>query len=423
MSEPRNAPAAEQPAGAGELPFNPADPALQANPYPAYRLLRDAFPALQGPHNVWLISRYEDVEALLRDRRLGKDFSNSTFFEQITGAEGDDPLPFLGVDDLDAKLFMLTDPPEHTRLRGLVAQAFTPATITALRESVAEIVDELLGELPERFDIMDRLATPLPIRVLGTMLGIPEEDRERFTLWTREIAALLDFDTVLTPEQSKARRVAVAECTGYFVELATRRDGTEGDDIVSQLVRARDEGSALTTHEIAASCLLIVVAAQETFSNLIGNAALVFARHPEALAHLADDPKTTDATINEILRLEPPAHQVGRIALEEVELHGKTIKPGEAVILMVGSANRDERVFTDPDTFLLDREGPGHLSYSRGIHYCLGGPLATMMAREALLGLATRITSLELADKDVTFKPGSTGLRGPAQLPLVVTKR
>ncbi|MEV7417383.1 cytochrome P450 [Streptomyces sp. NPDC089919] len=409
---------------AGELPFNPADPAFAADPYPGYAFLRDHAPVLRGPLGAWLVSRYEDCELLLRDRRMGKDFANSKFFEQVMGAAGDEPPPFLGLglDDWDAKLFMLTDPPEHTRLRGLVAQAFTPATITALRTSVTAIVEELLGELPAAFDLMERLATPMPIRVLGAMLGIPAADQAQFTEWSVEIAGLLDLDVELSPEVARARRTAVAACTTYFVELAAARAESTADDLISTLVRARDEGSALTTQEIAATCVLLVVAAQETFSNLLGNAAILFSRHPEAYARLVADPGAMDATLDEVLRLEPPAHQVGRIALQDMELHGRQIERGDAVILMVAAANRDERVFTEPDRFDIDRGGKGHLSFSRGIHYCLGAPLAVMMAKEALTGLTSRVTAMELAEEAITYKPGM-GLRGPARLPLLVTKR
>lgn len=422
MSDSRNVTAPS--AGAvGDGPLDLTDPALLADPYPAYRYLRDAHPVLRGPLGAFLVSRYADCEALLRDRRMGKDFANSKFFDQVMGEAGDEPPPFLGLglDDFEAKLFMLTDPPEHTRLRGLVAQAFTPATLRQLRGTVAEIVDELLGELPERFDLMERLGTPLPIRVLGRMLGIPAADQARFTVWSTEIAGLLDLDVALEPEVARARREAVAQCTAYFVDLAEQRGGA-GDDLISQLVRARDQGSALSTQEIAATCVLLVVAAQETFSNLIGNAGIVFARHPHALSRLAAEPDAADATITEILRLEPSAHQVGRIALEPLDLHGEHIERGDAVILLVASANRDERVFRDPDSFDIDRQGPGHLSFGRGIHYCLGAPLATMMAKEALSGLTQRITALSLAESSIAYKPGM-GLRGPARLDVVVQKR
>lgn len=406
------------------VPFNPNDPGFQADPYPAYRKVRDEYPVLRGPLGAFLVSRYEDCESLLRDRRMGKDFANSKFFEQVMGEAGDEPPPFLGLglDDWDAKLFMLTDPPEHTRLRGLVAQAFTPAMIKGLRASVTAIVDELLGELPDRFDLMERLATPMPIRVLGRMLGIPAEDQARFTEWSVEVAGLLDLDVELSSEVAEARRKAVAQCTSYFLELADQRTDSEGDDLISQLVRARDEGSALSSQEIAATCVLLVVAAQETFSNLLGNAAVVFARQPHAFTRLVAQPEAMDATLDEIMRLEPPAHQVGRIALEPVELHGQVIQSGDAVILLVASGNRDERVFTDPDVFDIDRKGPSHLSFGRGIHYCLGAPLATMMAKEALLGLTARITSLSLTEEPISYKPGM-GLRGPARLPILVQKR
>ncbi|MCZ7416012.1 MULTISPECIES: cytochrome P450 [unclassified Streptomyces] len=404
--------------------FNPADPALHADPYPAYRTLRDRYPVMRGPLGVFLVSRYEDCETLLRDRRMGKDFANSKFFQQIMGDAGDEPPPFLGLglDDWDAKLFMLTDPPEHTRLRALVSQAFTPATVTALNDAVTGIVDDLLSGVPDRFDLMERLAAPMPIRVLSTMLAIPAEDEHRFTAWSAEIAGLLDLDVALPPEAAEARRTAVAECTGYFVELAQRRGDSRDDDLISRLVRARDEEGALTTQEIAATCVLLVVAAQETFSNLLGNAVILLSRHPEVFSRLAEEPAVMDRVLEEILRLEPPAHQVGRIALERIELHGQVIEPGDAVILLVASANRDERVISDPDVFDIDREDRTHLSFGRGIHYCLGAPLATMMAKEAFIGLTKRFSSVRRTEETVTYKPGM-GLRGPAALPVAVRKR
>lgn len=411
-------------AGVDDFPFNMADPAMQADPYPIYRVLRDEFPLVRGPLGAFLVSRYEDCEALLRDRRMGKDFANSKFFEQVMGEAGDEPPPFLGLglDDWDAKLFMLTDPPEHTRLRGLVSQAFTPGMIKDMRAPVTAIVDELLDGVPESFDLMDRLAMPMPIRVLGRMLGIPAEDQDRFSAWSGEIRGLLDLDVELTPEAAQARRDAVTECTAYFLELAGSRADSKAEDLISQLVQAREQGTALTSQEIAATCVLLVVAAQETFSNLLGNAATVFSRQPDVFTRLAERPETLDATLREILRLEPAAHQVGRIALEPVELHGQTIQPGDAVILLVASANRDERVFSDPDTFDIDRDNANHLSFGRGIHYCLGAPLATMMAGVVFRALTARFSSISMTEETVTYKPGM-GLRGPARLPVVVEKR
>lgn len=411
-------------AGVDDFPFNMADPAMQADPYPVYRVLRDEFPVARGPLGAFLVSRYEDCEALLRDRRMGKDFANSKFFEQVMGEAGDEPPPFLGLglDDWDAKLFMLTDPPEHTRLRGLVSQAFTPRMIENLRAPVTAIVDELLDDVPEKFDLMGQLAMPMPIRVLGRMLDIPAEDYPRFTAWSAEIRGLLDLDIHLPTEAAQARRTAVAECTAYFLELAERRADSDAEDLISQMVQAREEGTALTSQEIAATCVLLVVAAQETFSNLLGNAAVIFSRFPDVFTRLAEQPETLDATLQEVLRLEPAAHQVGRIALEPIELRGQVIQPGDAVILLVGSANRDERVYPDPDSFDIGRDGSKHLSFGRGIHYCLGAPLATMMAGVVFRALTARFTFISMTEETIEFKPGM-GLRGPARLPVAVGKR
>lgn len=408
-----------------EFPFDPTDPSFRADPYPVYRELRENHPAVRGPLGAWAVSRYEDCDLLLRDRRMGKDLGNSEYFARAAGDTEAEEAPFLGlgIDGWDSQLFKLLDPPDHTKLRALVSQAFTPAVIDGLKDSTAAVVDELLGELPDRFDVMERLGAPLPIRVLGDMLSIPSEDHEIFVQWSTEIAHILELGAEPSEDVAIRCQKAVAECTAYFVELLEKRASAGGDDLLSRLARARDlaEGG-LTLHQIAAVCVLLVVPGLDTFSNLMGNAAVLFARHPEVLPRLAAEPESADAVLDEILRLEPPTHASWRVALEPVEMHGQTIEPGDVVLLLIAAANRDERVFESPETFALGGNSRKHLSFGRGIHYCAGDLLSRLMAKEAFKGLARRIAGLSLVDEQVDYKPG-IWLRGPSRLPVVVEHR
>ncbi|MFD0384179.1 cytochrome P450 [Streptomyces stramineus] len=287
---------------------------------------------------------------------------------------------------------------------------------------MAATVDELLDGLPERFDVMDLLGAPLPIRVLGDMMGIPREDHEVFTRWSTEIAHILELGAEPSEDVAIACQKAVTECTDYFTDLLEKRGDQGEDDLLSQLARARDFGEGLTIRHIAAVCVLLVVPGLDTFANLVGNAAVLFARHPEVLPGLAAEPETADAVLDEILRLEPPTHASWRVAIEPLELHGHEIKKGDVVLLLLAAANRDERVFPDPEIFNPGAHSRKHLSFGRGIHYCVGDMLSRLMAKEAFNGLARRVTSLKLEDEEVAYKPG-IWLRGPARLPVLAERR
>jgi cytochrome P450 len=400
--------------------FDANDPGFRADPYPAYRAMREAGPVHRGFLGMWTFVRYEDCSALLRDSRLGKDFERSSFYEAVLAATDGNPPPFLGFGiEGGGKPFILTDPPEHTRLRSLVGASFSPALIRGLQGWVEQTVDTLLDALPDRFDLVKEVADPLAVRVLGRLLGVPVEDQEQFDDWNRELTGVLDLDLNLPPEVADRRRRAIAECTAYFRQLSRDRRREPGDDLVSALVLAREDGDSLTEEEIAGSCSLLMTAASETSANLISSGAMLFARHPEEYARLVKDLSLAAGAVDEVLRLEPPAHVTGRIALERIEVAGAVIEPGDSLMLMLASANRDEARFADGDRFVVDRGDRGHLSFGAGIHYCLGAPLARLMAESVFRGLAGRFPRLEQDVPEVRFTEG-TGLRGPAELPLRV---
>ncbi len=372
-----------------------------------------------------MVARYADCESVLRSNEFGKDFANSTLVRQIMSDTDGDPPPFLGLGlglEGGGKLFLLVDPPDHTRIRGLVSRAFTAGMVRRSRPAITAIVNELLTAAGDRFDLISDLAVPLPTRVVGDMLRIPVADQPVFTGWSRQIAGVLDLDMSVPPEVAAQRRLAVAECLEYFSRLIQIRRSDNGDDLISGLIQAKGEGSALTTYEIAAVCILLMVAGQEITSNLIGNAGLIFSRHPAEFRQLADDPGLVDDAIDEILRLEPPAQVAGRVARERVQLRGAAIEPGDAVIVLIGSANHDERQFADPDRFDPRRGAHSHLSFGMGIHYCLGAPLARMMAQETFTALTRWYSSFSVADEEITYKDGM-GLRGPAALLVETRKR
>ncbi|MEK8142768.1 cytochrome P450 [Streptomyces sp. M10(2022)] len=301
----------------------------------------------------------------------------------------------------------------------MVGSSFSPSLIRSMAEWVDETVAELLVAAGERFDLVESVADPLATRVLGKLLGVPLEDQERFRAWNRELTGVLDLDLSLPPEVAARRRQAITDCNAYFHGLAQVRRTDPGKDLVSALVEARENDDALSDEEIAGTCALLMAAASETSANLISSGAMIFARQPDTYARLVEDPSLATTALEEILRFEPPAHVAGRIALERVEVGDVVLEPGESVMLVLGSANRDEARFPAGETFIIDRGDKGHLSFGAGIHYCMGAPLARIMAEAVLRGLATRYPKLVLDTAEVRFTEG-TGLRGPAELPLVV---
>lgn len=401
--------------------FDPNDPVFRADPYAVYRMLRQAGPAHRGFLGMWTFVRYEECSALLRDPRLGKDFQRSSFYDSVLAATEGNPPPFLGLGlEGGIKPLFLTDPPEHTRLRALVGSSFSPSLIRSMTEWIDETVAELLDAAGDRFDLVETVADPLATRVLGELLGVPPEDQEQFKAWNRELTGVLDLDLSLPPEVAARRRQAITDCNAYFHALAQSRRTNPGKDLVSALVKAREDDDVLSDEEIAGTCALLMAAASETSANLISSGAMIFAQQPDVYARLVEDPSLATTALEEILRCEPPAHVAGRIALERVEIGDIVIEPGESVMLVLGSANRDEARFPDGDVFIIDRGDKGHLSFGAGIHYCMGAPLARSMAESVLRGLATRYPKLTLDTSEVRFTEG-TGLRGPAELPLVVS--
>ena len=361
--------------------FNPLSSELRADPLPQYEKLRSKDPVhrmrlIDG----WILTRYEDIDMVLRDHRrfgnLGRDYGY---------------LPYISMLDLD--------PPEHTKVRGLVVHGFTPRAVNSLEPRITKTVNELLDEIVDkpRFDLIHDIAFPLPIIVIAELLGVPPEDRDQFREWS-DVAALV-VDPLLDSQQIQDVRQTIEELFDYLETIAEDRRRHPQDDLVTALVNAEEDGERLSREDLLINLVLVLVAGNETTRNLIGNGTLALMKNPDQLRRLRDDPSLLDSAINEMLRYDSPVQLDSRIAREPVEIGGKRIEPDQRVLCALGAANHDPEVFPEPERFDVGRAPRNHLSFGRGIHYCLGAPLAKLEARLVFAGLLSRFESLRLVEE------------------------
>ena len=403
------------------LVFNPFDPTFRVDPYPTYRRLREEDPRHQSPLGLWVFTRYDDCLSLLRDPRGSSDAGNSDAYREWVATRVHDEV----LERMERlRPFLFRDPPDHTRLRGLVSKAFTPRVVERLRPRVEELVDELLGRVSGSgaMEVVEDLAYPLPVRIISEMLGVPPEDHERFKGWSRELARALDPDFALPEDVIAQRRRAILQFHAYFGELIAERRRQPRDDLLSALIAAEDEGQKLTEDELLSTCTLLLVAGHETTVNLIANGVLALLRNPEQLARLRRDPSLAKNVVEETLRYDPPVQMTGRIALDDIEVDGMTIAKGEQAILLLGAAGRDPDQTPDPERFDVGRTDIRHLAFGGGIHFCLGAPLARVEGQVALAAMAARLDDLELAVDEPEYKENIV-LRGVAALPVRFTAR
>ncbi|WP_330267636.1 cytochrome P450 [Streptomyces griseorubiginosus] len=388
--------------------MDPADGLLD-HPYDVYRRLRDTAPVhrIAGPDGTpaWIVTRYEDVRAALADPRLSLDKRHAT-----AGTYKGFALP----PALDANLLNM-DPPDHTRIRRLVGRAFTPRRIEGLRTPIRRTADRLLDALGDHgtTDLIASYAAPLPITVICDLLGVPDEHRMDFRVWT---------DTLVAPDPAAgpgAAKEAVVAMLGYFTRLLADKRRAPADDLLSDLIAVRDEGDRLSEDELMSLAFLILFAGYENTVQLIGNAVLALFQHPEQLAALRRDPARLPAAVEEFLRYEGPALlAIRRFPVEDVTIGGVTVSAGETVWVSPSAANRDPARFPDPDRLDLTRDASGHLSLGHGIHYCLGAPLARAETEIALTALLERFPDLTLTDPAPRWR---TSLRARGLLALPVS--
>lgn len=394
--------------------FNPFLPEFRRDPYPAYRRLRDEAPVYFSPSlRGWILTRHRDVVAVLSDPRFSVDRRKANAFRKLN------PFAALHPEFGEAiyRSLLMLDAPDHTRLRKLVVKAFTPRMVERLRSRVETLVDEVLDAAVARgeMDLIADLAYPLPVVVIAEMLGIPAVDRARFKRWSDDLVGLLD------PFQAEnglgdAQR-AYLDLVAYLQPILDSRRTEPRDDLISGLVAAREGGDALTDAELKSLCMLILGAGNETTTSLIGNAVLALLRHPQERRRLAADPTLARNAVEEFLRYDSPVQFTDRVALEDLEIDGKKVRRGQLVGLVLGAANRDPEVFSDPDRLDLSRAEIPHVAFGYGAHFCLGAQLARLETEVAIRKLLERFGDLD-GPPEPPSRKHSMVLRGPTRLPL-----
>lgn len=381
-------------------------PEGRADPYPLYRELRELAPIHQsGFAPVWFLSRYEDSRAMLRDNRFGKSDGplrrDGATPSALFGDQAAIDLP----EDIGRNRSMLgMNPPDHTRVRGLVSRGFTPRRVESLRPAVEAMTENVLDSIPTAtpVDVLSVLGFPLPVRVIGELVGVPAEDRDRFRPLVRAAATSLEPGT--TPEQLRASIDALGEMREYFASLlATRRD-EPADDLVSALIHAHDDEDKLTEDEVISTLILIFAAGFETTTNLIGNGLLTLLQHPDELSRLRGNPSLMPVAVEEVLRFQSPVQLDARVALEDADVAGVPIAEGSWVVTFLGGANRDPEVFDAPEVFSIREREEQILSFASGIHYCLGASLARIEGQVVFEKLLDRFESIELVDSDPNWR-------------------
>ena len=402
--------------------FDPFDPSWSSDPFPLYAQLREHAPVHRNDMGFWVVARHADCLTVLRDRRASSDSMHVTegaVPEGMRRRSSDDNPMAAGM--VEMRPFLFRDPPDHTRLRALVVQAFTPKVVDSLRAGTQQVVDELLDVALEKgdVDLVADFAYPLPVRVICDMLGVPVEDQDRFKVWSEALAAGLDPDFLLSEAVIEARGEAVMQFAQYFFELLAERRKAPGEDLLSRLVEVEDDGTVLSETELLSTCILLLVAGHETTVNLISGGTVALLRHPDQLRRFRDDPQVQRTGVEEMLRYVSPVQLTVRTLTEESVFGDVTMPAGAFMMLLLGSGNRDPSQFEDPEHFDVTRTPNNHLGLGFGIHHCLGAPLARMETQVALNSLVRRAPDLALAVDDVTYKTNVV-LRGMTALPVAM---
>ncbi|AUX20305.1 cytochrome P450 [Sorangium cellulosum] len=415
--KPDATPGANPAADADLDPFRLRSPETLANPYPVYARLREEAPVyFSAAYNGWLVTRYDHVAAGFRDPRLSAKRS-SAFVTKLPDEVKQRLEPLRR--NL-ASWALLLDPPEHTRIRSLINKAFVPRLVEGLRPRVEALVTELLDAAAPagQMDVLRDLGDLLPLLVIGEMLGVPTEDRHRLKGWSNAIAGFLGSGRP-TLEIATATLGAVVEMEDYFRGVIAVRRQSPGNDLLSQLLLAEEQGMILGEQELLSTCCMLLFGGHETTKNLIGNGLLALLQNPREREALRASPALLGPAVEELLRYDTPVQWMSRVALDDLEIEGVRIAKGDRVFLVLGAANRDPAHFPEPDRLDFRRTDIRHISFGLGVHYCAGAALARVEAQSAISLFLRRFPGAELSPAPVTFRQ-SPGVRGLVALPVVL---
>ncbi len=386
-----------------EFAFAPDDLGFIADPYPVYTQMREQTPIwYHEPTDHWLVSRFADVNALLRDRRFGRTYHHvATHTEMGRPEEPDWHGPFW---HLIRSGILDMEPPDHTRVRALVSKAFTPRMVEGMRDRIQRMMDGLVDGVAGggEFDLISTLAEPLPVAVIAELLGVPHEERGLLRPWSADICGMYE----LQPSEETARTAvrACVEFSDYLRKLSRERRAAPRDDLISALAQVLDEGERLTEDELIGTCVLLLNAGHEATVNVTGNGWWSLFRNPDQLARLRGDATLVPRAIEELMRWDTPLQMFERWVLEDSEICGAAVPKGAELGLLFGSANRDPAVFDRPDDLDVGRDPNPHVSFGAGVHFCLGAPLARLELETSFSTMLRRLPALHLV-AEPSWKP------------------
>ena len=394
-------------------------PDFYANPYPIYHQLRDADPVhWSDAWNSWVLTRYDDVTATLRDfSRFSNVGRIDLFLEQLPENGRGKLGPLKGH---FSRAITHLDPPDHTRIRKLLKTVLSTRLVQSMRPRIEALVDELISKVKDagRMDVISDFAYPLPAIVLGEMLGIPPEDRDQYERWSDDIGVGLVGTGRAALDNVERARQSLYELTHYLRPLVTERRQQPRNDLISSLIAIEVRGDRLTESELFSTCITLILAGHGTTTNLIGNGLLALLRHPDQLEILRNDPALIEVAVEELLRYDSPLQRIWRMATEDVEIGGNQILKGQIVLPTMGAANRDPAEFSEPDRLNIRRRDNPHVALGTGIHLCVGGPLARVQGAIAINALLQRLPSLQLETEALELE-ANLFHRGLKSLPVV----
>jgi len=397
--------------------YNFLDPKVRENPYPYYEALRRESPIhrMMDGAPLFAVSRYEDVQYVLHHPG---EFSSTAFQALFSGGLNLSPNSgaLAGHRLLSSPMMISVDPPNHGRLRGIVNRGFTPRKIQALEPRLRKLAEEFVGATLDHgeMELVRDLSIPFPVTVIAELLGVDPDKRNRFKHWSD--ATVIGLSGTAKEFSADDVRTNADEMSDYIEQIVAERRAHPKEDLISTLVNAQ-EGEALSDGEVLSFVFLLLIAGNETTTNLIGNAVAALLRHPDQLAEVVDDPSLIPQTIEEALRYDSPIQTLPRVANRTVQLDGGTVEEGSFLMTLFASANRDEEQFSNAAAFDIHRKPQGHLAFGHGIHFCLGASLARLEARIALETLLSRCRNLQLAGDDIAMLD-SIALRGPKSVSL-----